>query len=496
MSLASLQKVFAVEIAQASWAADNELRGEKVAKFRRYQDGDHDAQMTAEMKNALRIQRSSTNAPFNSNQMDDVLTTMSDRLTVDRIEGDSDAATKWAQDVLDWNRFDGLQMDTHEATLRDADSYALIEFDADEQMPVICHELAWDGTSGMMVIHESTDKNTIAAAVKVWCESKTAYADTVRANIYYPDRIERYISSAGDDRFVQYEDDEYPTWPIPLMLNGQPLGVPVVQFRNRQRGKGGYGLSELENAIPLQDALNRTLHSMVMTAELSAFPVIFAKGFKMDPAITPGMVVNVGEGGLSTEQVADLTRIPGESVIPYIEMANFFIGRIEAVTRTPNMSTNTNLSGEAMKQSEVKLLGKVKRFQITAGNAWEDVMSLCARVQAAYGTKNPPDSKRWKTIWKDSQIRNDRDVVDNAMKVQGVMGELQTLRNLADVFELDEETIQKIMAEKKAGQADRLQSLVSNFNPFTTGGVIPRQPTPVQNGQSQAMISNGVTSNV
>lgn len=506
MTLDAIQAALAKDIQQASWAADNQIRGEMVERYRRYQDGDHDAQMTAEMKAALRIGTRTgsskiSGAPFNSNQMDDVITTMTDRLTVEKIEGDNETATKWATDVMDENRADALFMDVNEGALRDGNTYMLCEYDPDEDTPHWSHELAWDGSSGMLVIHKSTDKNELACAIKVWFESKSTYADTMRVNMYYPGRIERYISAQGSAtlaKFLDPDDENYPNvWPLPhVMPNGEPIGVPVIQFRNRSRGKGGYGQSELETAIPLQDALNRTLHSMVMTAELSAFPVMVAKGFAAPPAITPGMVINIGEDGLSADQQADMTRIPGSDLTQYINMAEFFIGRIEAVTRTPSMNSNSNLSGEAMKQSEIKLLGKVRRFQVTAGNSYEDLMTLSARIQEAYGIQSPPANKRWRTRWADAELRNDTDTVTNAVAIKDIVGQEQTIRNLAPVYKWDEEQILQIIAEAKKGQNDRLAAMVGGFNAFpkpvnSNGNSAGNPALNAQNGQPIRSNNNG-----
>ena len=468
MIIDSIHKALAAGIAQDAWATDYQIRGEKVDKFRRYVDGEHDAQMTAEMKKALRVSTDPNgHAPFNSNKCDDVIQTMADRLIVDRIEGDNDAASEWAQGVLDANRFDALQMDLHEGSLRDGDTYLLEEFDNERQVVRWCHELAWDGTEGMLVVPQNRDKSKLACAVKVWCETTSTINDTTRINFYYPDRIEKYIANV-DGGLKPYEDPAQPgVWPIPWTDNGKPLGVPVIAFPNR--GRQGYGLSELENVLPLQDSLNRTLHSMVMTAELTAFSIYFAKGFNPGAALTPGMILKVtGEGGapLGKDDVAEFDKIAGSDIKPFIDVAEFFIRQIESVSRTPSMDTNANLSGEAMKQSEIKLLGKVRRFQVKSGNGYEDAMAMAHRIQTAFGTSNPPAAAAWKTVWADAEIRNDKDTVDNVMKVADKIGPKETLRQLSPVFGWDEAAIDTILAEAAAAQGARTQAALQGFNSF------------------------------
>lgn len=473
MSLDAIQELLARDISRAAWAADNEERGEKVARFRRYVDGEHDAQMTKEMLEQLRIKSAEGGAPFTSNKTDDVIQTMADRLKVERIEGDNDQATEWAATLLDENRFDGLQMDVHDATLTDGDSYILQEWDAEADMPRFCHELAWDGTTGMTVVYASSNKPDLAAAIKVWTETEKEFADTTRVNIYYPDRVEKFIAKAGLT-YTRFIDPRMPeVWPLPWVdAGGRPLGVPVTPFKNRARAKGDFGKSELENVLPLQDGLNRTLHSTVASTELTAFAIYVSIGFEPKAGMTPGMIItimNKDGSPLSKEQVADFKKIEGSSLGQFIEVARYWEDQIEAVSRTPNLSLKANLSGEAMKQSEIKLIGKVERFQVKGGNSWEDVLSVAQRLQAAFGKKQPPVVKRWRCVWKDAQIRNDKELVETALKIEPKIGREAFLRIIAPVYEWDEEDIQQIMDAQAAADAARAAQQINNFNQIRAG---------------------------
>lgn len=475
MTLDIIQAALEKNIALAAWAADNEERGEKVAKFRRYMDGEHDAQMTSDMKKMMRISETTEISPFNSNQCDDVIQTQNDRLTVERIEGDNDAASQWGATLLDDNRFDGLQMDVHEAALRDGDTYVLVEYDNVDNQVYFCHEPAWDNTCGMLVVYKASNSQELACAIKVWTETEKVFGDTLRVNYYYPNRIEKYIQSSGQNRLLPYEDPDYPGWPLPWTMDGsaggEPIGVPVIPFRNRAMGTGNYGLSELENVLPLQDTKNRIMHSMIMTAELSAFPILVAKGFTPSAKVTPGMIVPIlseGGGPLSKEQQADFYKIEGSGLEQFITVMRYLEQQIEAVSRTPSMQSNANMSGEAMKQSEIKLLGKVRRFQVKTGNSWEDVMAMAHRLQTAAGTQLPPASKTWRTQWEDAQLRNDKDWVDMVLKAKGDLGAKETLRQMAEVFGLDDVAIERILGEVQQEQAQRTQQMLSGFNPFPT----------------------------
>lgn len=465
MSLSLIQQVLAQNLARAAWVADNQERGEKVAKYRRYVDGEHDAQMTQEMKRLLRINNSSS-AAFTSNKCDDVVATMVDRLEVTGITGDTDEATSWADEVLEWNRFDGMQIDVHDAAVRDGDSYVLVSYDQDAQMPEFTHELAWDGTSGMLVVYKSDARDELAAAVKVWNETNTSPQDDIRVNVYYPDRIEKFIGRGGGD-LEHYADPAMNNdWRFPWVANGQPIGVPVIPFKNKARGKGGHGISELENGLPLQDALNRALHSMVMAAELSAFQIRVAKGFHPPSGLTPGMWVTISGDGLTKDQVAEAETLEQGEIAPHIALAEFFIQQIEDTTRTPNPKAAANLSGEALKQLDSKLVGKVKRFQVKAGNGWEDVMAMAWTLQQVFGDKQPPPAKRWRTTWRDAQLRNDGETIKNAVAVADRVGEAEFLNLVAPVFHYDQTKIDKILENLQQSRQARLADMTNGFNAF------------------------------
>jgi hypothetical protein len=124
-------------------------------------------------------------------------------------------------------------------------------------------------------------------------------------------------------------------------------------------------------------------------------------------------------------------------------------------------------SGEALKQRESGLLGKLKRFQVKGGNAWEDVIGMAARVQNAFGRASAPKSARWVCRWSDAEIRNDAEVVKNVKEMRELMGDEQALREVAGVFGWDELQIQKILTQKRGQMASALSALnVPGFDQF------------------------------
>jgi hypothetical protein len=244
----------------------------------------------------------------------------------------------------------------------------------------------------------------------------------------------------------------------------------VVHFPNRGTTWNAYGMSEIENAVPLQNALNRTLTSMVMTSELTAFPIRYAMGFQPPAGLTPGMwlIIN-GKAPLMPEQKVEVGVMEQGQITPFIDQAQWLSGEIGKITRTPapEFMGGDNSSGEALKQREIGLLGKVRRFQVKGGNRWEDVMKLTARVQAAFGQQTPPAFEKITAQWADPELRNDKTIGENA-KILADLGYVEeALRAMAPVFGWDEARIQDIIAEKAASETQRMSDLVNTIPTYS-----------------------------
>jgi hypothetical protein len=533
-----------------AWIADQQIRADQVALYRRYADGDHDGDLTSDMRSLLRVgTRPETTAPFNLNRMDNVIQTVNDRLEVTAIEDanedkqapaanatepaalatpetvpalprpepspmtalakpDIDPVADWIEDIQQFSRFDAMQQEVHEGALRDRVSYVFANWNADAGKVEFIHEPAYDGTSGMLVLWQRRMRSEMMAAVKVWqITSETGnIADTMRVNVYYPNRIEKFIAVSNATALMPYYEDDDPATVfeddsgrqfIPWTLNGSPdgesIGVPVVPFINRPQPYTNDGRSEIEDLIPIQDAANRLMYSMVLAAELTAFQNRVARGFSPPSGLTPGAWIAISpEQPLDKEKIADVDVLPAGQVTPYIEALHFCIQQIDQISRTPNPETmgSSASSGEALKQREIGLLGKVKRAQIGFGNAWEDCFKLAARVQQAFGSA-PPVFEQLRAVWRDPEIRNRSNQVENILKLEKIMGREWAARQVGKIYDMSDAEIQAVLDEQQAAQARNIQTLMQeSFNGFGRG-------QPLQNGnRPQPMQGNPMANNL
>lgn len=456
----------------AAWIAEQTDRAKNVLKYRAYHDGDHDATyLTAELRDQLRVS-SSSNVPFAANYCPVVVQTMADRLELIGIRTTRDDLNAWIADVLIENRIDGLQHAVHEAAIIDGDTFVMVSFDNASQRVLLTHEHAYDGTSGMLVLYRSRDLKDMAAAFKLWQVEINATDVLTRINVYLPDRIERY-AALNDGAITPYSSGELQAVEAWVSgRTGEPIGIPVVQYRNR--GRFNYGVSEIAPAIPIQDAHNRTWYSLVLNSEYTGFPMLFALGFQPTGNFRPGsMITAVMENNEppTRDQQVDLRRIEAGSNSEFLATAQYQEGVIGRITRTPSPEfVAPTASGEARKQAEAGLVGKVKRAQITFGNAWEDCIRLAWRIQDGFGSLRPPGPfERVYAQWHSAELRNDIEVVQAAVQLQPFIDRRTFLEMVAPVPGWDADKIDAIMAALETEQNSALNAALGalpNFGAF------------------------------
>lgn len=483
-----------------AWAAAEEKRAEKVALFRRYTEGDHDNHLTPEQKRLLNIRSSITedSTAFNDNLCSIILDTMLDRVQLTGVKvGKSRGAARpqssngasepqaqaqqttpaedWVTTLLERNRIDALQVDIHEADLRDGNTYMMVYSDPVTGEARFSHEPAYDGAFGTILMYETTASTRPLAAIKVWKITTTEIADTTRVNVYYPDRIERFIGSSQSELKPYDGDGQAPViaW---VDRSGQALGVPFVHFKNRGSSTDNFGLSELENVMPLQNAVNVVLTSVVATALLSGFPIRALIGDKAPADVVPGRIMSFFAKDASGNPTAPndvlqkwlasirLDQFDVADLDPLLQVAGWLKTEMYAVTNTPTDDVAADASGEARKQSEVKLIGKVKRFCVRNGNAWEDAVRLADRIEATYTshTQMIADDTTLTAQWDDPEIRNDAAYTAELRKdyEAGIIDQRTYLESIKDIRGWDSAKVDEIIAATEKSRNDQAQQEV------------------------------------
>lgn len=413
-----------------SWREGIAKRGARVKKYRSYERGDHDSDLTAQMRKMLRINTSDTAElkEFNVNYCRIVVDKMAGRLHVSEIAAKDDTVDKWIAETMERNRYDAREGELFRGAIRDADSYVIV----DPQTAMWASEPAYDGYSGVVVIFNTMTAEPIWAC-KLWSVADSedlaedvGAGDTIRIVVYQKAQISYWMGQAGGAE-VKPNTPPEGTKLVAEINNAieWPLGkLPVVHFVNAKDNYNPYGESELRAVISPQNALNRTLHSMIMASELSAFRIIWTKGMELSadgivPGSILGMLLKDSNGRIATDldemqikflEAVDIGELEATDMDQYTVQMDKLVREISQVSQTPiyGITAQGNLSGEALKQLEIGLLGKVYRFQRENTDSVRALLQLTSEIQNTFTTEagNAPklDGVSVGVNWKSPEI--------------------------------------------------------------------------------------------
>ena len=391
----------------------------EVLLARRYHEGDQDVYLNSRSLEYLGLHEENK---FRMNICRMVVTSVLDELNLVGIdtgeEGEVRPLSEWASAVLNANRVDSLQKDVHVTALRDRESFVIVDWDSENGRP----RFTWmprytslsadqdDGDEmGCYMIYPDDDyTQPPQAAVKRWVElipNGPMYTQRRRMTVYYPNRIERFAFGAGWQQYTTNPDDEWPIiWTETGKLDGKPLGIPVIHFKNS-------GLRpEAWDAIPMQDAVNKLLIDILASADLTGFRILFASGFIPTSDGKPlasdnSNMANISPGQFigTTKENARLTAIDGSSPVPLTEVLTTIIQHTAHITSTPPGRFSSEIqSGDSQKEQNKPFYAKVEDRRVLFGNAWEDVMNMARKLENIWGAKTLDTALVFTSLWKHS----------------------------------------------------------------------------------------------
>lgn len=430
-----------------NWIAQEEVnRQVQVRTYRSYYEGDPPSLMTDRQAEYLNLRRDKN---VGVNVCAVIVDALSERLEVtgftvtrkkqkanDTTTEEADDPAKQLGELLDgwWqdNRMDGVQGWVHTAAARDAEAFVVVEYDKDEERPCMCHDYAYDGTSGVKVHMKPGTYNKVAFASKRWGETNSMGESINRLNLYFPNRIEKWVSKgqgdhkeafwqpleADDLQSVTLKDDagrpytaSVAWWTDDGTAAGKALGVPVVPFVNKDDGTGR-GISELDNALPIQDAINKTFLDLMAAADMTGWQMYWNTG--KQPAggwkVYPGAMFNLVP--YADTQTPSMGVVSAGDLSQLINLWQSLIAILSGITGTPQSRFSPAAiqpSEGTQQQEEGALIAKVKDRQKTWGNAWEDAIMMAYKVAAAFGGEALPpiEGLTISTAWADAIPRNE-----------------------------------------------------------------------------------------
>ena len=388
----------------------------EVLLARRYHEGDQDVYLNARALEYLGLHDENK---FRMNICRMVVTSVLDELNLVGFDTGETGASRpladWVSSVLIANRVDSIQKDVHETALRDRESFVIVDWDVEGNRPRLTWMPRYTSLSadddademGCYAIYPDDDYTQLPeAAVKRWVEvvpMGMTNTQRQRMTVYFPNRIERYAYGAGWQKYVTNEGDPWPTpWTEDGKLEGKPLGIPVIHFKNS-------GLRpEAWDAIPMQDAINKLLIDTLACADLSGFRILFASGFIPTDdgkpydgtnmaTVAPGQIIG------TTKDNARLTPIEGSSPVPLMDTLTNIIQHTAHITSTPPGRFSAEIqSGDSQKEQNKPFYAKVDDRRVRFGNAWEDVFGMARKLANLWGAANLDTDTPLSAIWKHS----------------------------------------------------------------------------------------------
>jgi hypothetical protein len=183
----------------------------------------------------------------------------------------------------------------------------------------------------------------------------------------------------------------------------------MIEFTN----PGG---SEMDQIIGLQNAVNKSWLDVIAAADAEGFPITVASytGDKSPPPPPddPTKALPVGPGRWVEVDGGTVQRLDGANLDPMLNVVWALVQAISGVSRTPQyylkpVGGSDVPSGEALKQLDSGLVKRAEERQLIFGQTWTDVMAMCVKVNATFGTTSTPDLDRIDiaTTWDSAQTR-------------------------------------------------------------------------------------------
>jgi hypothetical protein len=440
-----------------------------------------------------------------------IVQTPANRLTIARFDaaGPQRAAKPllaFIQQLWLLNNLPNFAAAVNVATLRDGDHAVGLRWVRDSVRFI--REAWWNGEQGAFVSYDDDDQPRYA--VKEW-----GSGTQVRRNVYFPDRIERYIGQGGGTwQAMNLETDPVQGGrPVPWIdLDGGPLGIPFVHFANRllpNDGPGGipetrgatatteapatawwwrggavsataqpdsrYGISELDGGIlGLQDHLNMSWWDLKAAEVFTGTQMLWGSGIqeRTDPSTGKTIPYPVVPGGMitSSSDKASFGVFPAGDLS---QLRNAIADRKRAIslaTRIPlNYIAGDWPSGEALQWSEVDFAEKVDKFGEVMGPAYASLMHKATRLANAFGRAGLDEDVPITTVFTPSQRVNPLMIADSLVKVAGVFGVREAARQAGMQPDAIDNILRELEEDRQASAA-MLDQFVSQGDQGTQGG--------------------------
>lgn len=311
------------------------------------------------------------------------------------------------------NRMKKRAGEVHSEALKTGNSYVIVDW-VNPEDPSTDRATIYPNQAGRCAVkYDDENPGYIVQATRWWVIPDNGKW-RVRLNIYYKDRIEKYISKPRSDRLLPSRDNEFvPIADDPIVPNKYGK-VPVFHFANNA-AIGENGVGEIWPVIPPQDGLNKAVCDAMVGEEYSVMGQRWIVGMEPDVDDNGNPKAPFKDGlahiwlvppqrdqegkTLSADQAQpiELGQFTPANLDQLLNIKTAFRQDISTISGIPShyfMDAKGGWpSGEALKTAEQRLTSKVLDRQIAFGMVWEDVMRFCLEIE---GQKDVVLETQWK----------------------------------------------------------------------------------------------------
>lgn len=420
-------------------------------RFINYYDGRHElAFATDKFKTAF----GRTLKDMRDNLCPIVVDAVADRMEVINFAGDNanedaaiakDAWTIWQREQMEL-----ISNETHVEAIKAGCAYLIVWADENNEAQFYLQ----DSRNCVIIDDEETEVNLFGA--KQW-DTKDEF---IRLTLYYPDRIEKYISTkkrgtyAGDEikaasfQPVDIKGENDAVIEAPVEKN--PYGViPMFEFETNP---------VLGDAIPLQDVLNKTLADRMVSQEFAAFRQRWATGLEPETNELTGVPTLPFKAGadrlwFTNSNDVKFGEFDATELAPFLAAADSDRLEMARVTGTPlhffSIQTGNAVSGEALKTLESRFTKKVQRLTLNFGAVWAQVMHLALQIEGGASSGNLT------TQWEAPEQRSENELLASLVIKQSLGVPDETLweemgYSIEDIAKFNQAKTDAVLAAQKA----------------------------------------------
>lgn len=293
---------------------------------------------------------------------------------------------KVGKEIQRWlgdNEWALIERELYQCVVRDGKAFILTTWTDDK--PTFTTRDAYNGVSGAHVAELDGEP---VYAFNAWSVEGAHYFD-----VYFPERIEKYIKSSDRDEWQPRTDTPDESWPISWTDDtGQPLGIAITAFV--------IDSSDIADAIQIARDMNETLLDMLASSRTQGWPQRWLKGQRNAGVLTndlgqpvisgvtghpirravhaaPGSIMLLSDG--SELDQLDPSKADPTVLDKLLELLSF-------VTTVPSHYFNGEWpSGVALIQAESRLNHKVEGHQGRLTSAIVTVLRLAMRLSNYFG---------------------------------------------------------------------------------------------------------------